>query len=200
MGLSSSKSKSKSTNAPSTFSMPYIQDAASALKPGFAAATANNASLQPRINSALDFSQGTMNGNFLNGNPHLQGVIDAENRDATNAVSSRFEGAGRYGSGNYSGVLAQSILDNENKLRYGDYAQERSYQNDAPRTLANLAAVSSSLPQAAGSTYADQIRALLGQYNTTTGTQTTNPGIGGILGGIVGSGLAGWASGGFKGV
>jgi hypothetical protein len=66
-------------------------------------------------------------------------MIDASNRDVTNGVSSRFEGAGRYGSGQYGGVLSRALLDNESKLRYADYSQERAYQNAAPGQLAGLA-------------------------------------------------------------
>lgn len=182
MGLSSSKSSTKSTSTtnPSTFSMPAVSDAASVLRPGFDAATANNATLMPRINAALDYSQGVLNGNYLNGNPYLQNVIDSTNRDITNGVDSQFEGSGRYGSGNFAGVLARAIGDNENKIRYGDYAQERAYQNAAPGQLAGLIGVSAGLPQAAGNTYAEAVRNLLGNYTTTDGksTTTTSPAIG----------------------
>jgi hypothetical protein len=175
MGLSKSKSSTKSTSTtnPSTFSMPFVKDAADKLQPGYDAAVANNASLMPRVNSALDYTQGVMNGNFLNGNPHLQGVIDSSNRDITNSVSSRFEGAGRYGSGDYAGVLARQIADNENKLRYADYAQERQYQNAAPGQLMGEVGVSAALPQAAGNTYAEAVRNLVGGYTTTDGKSTT---------------------------
>ena len=181
MGLSKSKSTTTQTTTPSTYSMPYINDAASVLKPGFDAATANNATLMPRVNSALDYSQGVMSGNFLNGNPHLQAVIDASNRDVTNGVSGMFEGAGRYGSGANQGVLARALSDNENKLRYADYAQERAYQNAAPGQLAGLIALSAGLPQAAGNTYSEAIRNLMGNYNTTTGQTTSSPAIGPMI-------------------
>jgi hypothetical protein len=114
-----------------------------------------------------------MNGDYLNGNPHLQGVIDSANRDATNGVQSQFEGAGRYGSGDFAGVLSRALLDNENKIRYADYAQERQYQNSAPGQLAGLVGVSSALPQAAGNTYSEAIRNLLGSYTTTDGKSST---------------------------
>lgn len=201
MGLSKSKSKTTQTQtvAPSTFSQPYVSNAASVLQPGFDAATANNATLMPRVNSALDYSQGVMNGNFLNGNPHLQGVIDASNRDITDSVGSRFEGAGRYGSGAHQGVLARAIGDNENKLRYGDYAQERAYQNQAPGQLAGLVALSAGLPQAAGNTYSEAVRNLLGQYNTTDSKTVSSPAIGPMILGALASAAQATAMGGFGG-
>lgn len=185
MGLSKSKSSTKSTQTtdPSAYAKPYVTDAGTTLRPGYDAAVANNASLMPRVNSALDYTQGVMNGNYLNGNPHLQGVIDAANRDATNGVQSQFEGAGRYGSGDYAGVLAQHLLDNENKIRYADYAQERQYQNQAPGQLMGETGVSAALPQAAGNTYAEAVRNLLGGYTTTNGksSTTSSPAIGPMI-------------------
>lgn len=182
MGLSTTKTKSTSTatNAPSTAYKPNIDAAATTLGPAFDAATANNATLQPRINSALDYTQGVMNGDYISRNPYLQSVIDAEGRDITNGVNSQFEGAGRYGSGDYAGVLSRALLDNENKVRYADYSQERQYQNQAPGQLASIVGISSALPQAASSNYADAVRALLGQYNTQTGqgTSTQSGGVG----------------------
>ncbi len=59
MGLSSSKQKTTSnqtaTVAPSAAYSPYIDSAAASLKPSFDAATANNATLMPRVNSVLDY-------------------------------------------------------------------------------------------------------------------------------------------------
>lgn len=191
MGLSKSKSTSTQTTAPSPFASPYVTNAANTLQPGYEAASANNASLMPRVNSALDYTGRVMNGDFLDGNPHLQGVIDASNRDITTGVNSQFEGAGRYGSGDYAGVLAKQIADNENKVRYADYAQERQYQNSAPGQLMGEVGVSAALPQAASSTYSEAIRNLLGQYNTTNGTTTSSPAIGqSILGALAGAAQA----------
>ncbi|HEX8418569.1 MAG TPA: hypothetical protein VF638_00995 [Sphingomonas sp.] len=179
MGLSSSKSTSKTnetaTVAPSSVYQPYINNAADQLLPGFNAATANNASLMPRVNGALDYSQSVLNGDYLKGNPYLDGVVSKSNADITTGVDSRFSSAGRYGSGMHAGILARSLADNENQLRYQNYATERGYQNAAPGQIAGLTGVSAALPQAASGTYADQINALLGKYTTGTsdGTNVT---------------------------
>lgn len=175
MGFSKSTSKTKSTqtNAPSAYSQPYVDAAAAQLQPGFAAASANNATLLPRVNSALDYSGDVLSGKYLNGNPQLDAVIGASNRDITTGVDSRFEGAGRYGSGAHAGVLARALADNENRIRFGNYETERGYQEAAPGKIYGGVGASSGLPQAAGSTYADQVRALLGQYGTQTGSSTT---------------------------
>lgn len=174
MGLSSSKQTTKSnqtaTVAPSPVYAPQIDSAAATLKPSFDAATANNASLMPRINNVLDYYGSTLAGDRLTGNPFLQGMIDKTNADITTGVDSRFSSAGRYGSGNHAGILAKSLADNENQLRYQDYSAERGYQDAAARGVLTGTAVSSALPQQAAGSYADAIRQLLGGY--TTGTQS----------------------------
>lgn len=176
MGLSSSKKTSTSnetaTVAPSSVYQPYINSAADQLLPAFNTATANNASLMPRVNSALDYSQNVLDGDFLGGNPYLDGVISKSNADITTGVDSRFSSAGRYGSGMHAGILSRSLADNENQLRYQNYATERGYQNAAPGVIAGLTGVSAALPQAAAGTYADQIKALLGGYTTGTSSGT----------------------------
>jgi hypothetical protein len=54
------------------------------------------------------------------------------------------------------------------------------------------------LPLQAGALNAASIGGLLGQYQDVRGTQTQNGGLGGMLGGILGAGLSGWAGGGFR--
>lgn len=183
------KSKTKTTEAiaPNPAYAPQIDAAASTLRPGYDAATANNAALMPRINSVLDYGQSVQRGDFLGGNPHLQGVIDASNRDIMTGVNSRFEGAGRYGSGMYAGVLARALAENENQLRYGDYARERAMQDQAGGRILQGATVSAAMPQMAGSTYADQIAALLGKYASSSGTNVTTQKQG-LLGSLLAAG------------
>lgn len=176
MGLSSSKTKTTTnqtaTTAPSTYSQPYIDSAAGALKPAYEAASANNAALMPRVNASLDYFQNAMS-QPLTSNPYLEGIIKNSNADISNSVSSRFSSAGRYGSGNMTGVLAKALADNENTLRYGDYTTQQGRADSAARSLIGGVGVSAALPQAAAGTYADQIRALLGQYNTGTSSGST---------------------------
>lgn len=171
MGLS----KSKQTTGPSSYAKPYVSGAASTLQPSYDAAQANNAALLPKVGGAMDYTQSVLNGSYLNGNPHLQAVLDATNADVANGVNSQFEGAGRYGSANYAGELAKQIAQNEDRLRYGDYATERGYQNSAPGQLLGEVGVSSGLPQAASNNYADAVAKLLGNYNTTTAKPAIGP-------------------------
>jgi hypothetical protein len=172
MGLSSSKSKTTSnqtaTTAPNAIYAPQIDSAAATLKPAYDAAQANNTALQPRVNSVLDYYSGELS-QPLTGNPYLEDIIGKTRRDVTDSVSSRFEGAGRYGSGMYAGALGTALADSENGLRYNDYTQAQARRDAAARGVLGATGVSAALPQAAAGTYADQVRALLGGY--TTGTQ-----------------------------
>ena len=82
---------------------------------------------------------------------------------------------------------------------------ERGYQNDAIGQAQNLMGGSqgllnnaAELPWIGVGALNGNVRNASGGYGTTTTTQ--KQGIGSMLGGIAGAGLAGWASGGFKGV
>jgi hypothetical protein len=149
----------------------------------------------------MDYYGDVLSGKYLNSNPYLDQVIGDTNRGITNEVNSNFEGAGRYGSGGHASVLADRVAANENALRFGNYATERGYQQQAPQGIGQLGALSASLPQGPSSQYAQAIAALLGKYVQGTGTSTTtqSPGMGNILAGLVGSGLSAFASGGLGG-
>jgi len=69
----------------------------------------------------------------------------------------------------------------------------------------NALGATQALPYASLLNYTNIVNGLTGKYGTNTGnstssgTTTTNQSLGAGLGGILGAGLAGWASGGFKG-
>lgn len=183
MGLSSKPTTKTTTNetantttnstqtvAPNPIYAPQINAAAGTLAPAYAAANANNTALLGQVGGVNDFYNKTMSGVFLNGNPYLQDMINQTNRDVTNDVSSHFEGAGRYGSANFSDALTRALADNEAKYRYGNYATERGYQDAAGSHILQGTTIAAALPQLASSTYADQVNALLGKYATQSGT------------------------------
>lgn len=73
----------------------------------------------------------TLAGKYLNSNPYIDQMLSLSNRDVADTVNSQFAGAGRYGSGAYTDVLARQLADNETRARFGQYNQERQYQNNA---------------------------------------------------------------------
>ena len=69
------------------------------------------------------------------GNPYLDQIIGRTNRNTTDAVNSQFSQGGRYGSGAYTGVLADSLAGNEGNLRYQDYGNQTARQDAAAASL-----------------------------------------------------------------
>jgi hypothetical protein len=88
----------------------------------------------------------TINGDYLNSNPYLQGAIDAAVRPVTEAftgsvmpgIDSNFSTAGRYGSGMQQGAyndanqtLARQVGDIGTNMSYQNYGDERQRQMQA---------------------------------------------------------------------
>lgn len=165
--------KSKSKTKPTKYAEPYITAAGQAQGPAFEQANAVQQQFQPGLMAAGNYYNDTIGGKYLDGNPHLQGVIDSSNRDITDSVNSNF--MNRFGSGYHTNALVRGLSENENRLRYGDYAQERGYQNDAAGNIGNLAGQATALPQLAAGQYAQNIGGLFGQYNKTTQKAALGP-------------------------
>ncbi len=197
MGFSSKKTKTKSqeTIAPNATYAPAINDAASTFRPAYDKQMGVADSFAPGLQAAGGLFTDTIGGKYLDGNPHLQGVIDSSNRDITDSVNSNF--MNRFGSGYHTNALVRGLSENENRLRYGDYATERGYQNGAGQNLAGVAATATALPGIASGQYADSTGGLLGRYLSSNGTQTSKTS-GGLGSSLLGGLLSGWASGGFK--
>jgi hypothetical protein len=202
------KSKQKTTNEPSAYAKGYITPAAGALGSAYSAN-------QPQIQGSADalwkqipgmmekaFTpsatvlgantnlQDVLAGKYLNGSPHLQGIIDDTAGDVTDRVQSAFGRAGRTGSGANAGVLTKELASAENGLRYSNYNAERQAQMQAlglvpsiegaqyagiAPTLAAMQAAAG-IPLDAANAYAGGTGNLLGQYNTSTTTKI--PGLG----------------------
>lgn len=214
--------KSKTSTEPSKFAKPYLQQGASALTGAYGA---NAGKIQGYTDSTLGllmpeltqrFQQGdagvdaarnygvnVLSGQYLDSNPHLQGVIDSTNEDVADRVNAIMGLRGLSGGSNHAGVVTKELAKNTAGLRYADYARERGAQDAAAGRAGSIAAAdylpvqgllaslnASTLPLQAAGSYAGGLGGLFGQYNTTS---QKNP----FLPGLVGSGLAGWASGGF---
>lgn len=97
----------------------------------------------------------TINGDYLNSNPYLQGAINAAVQPITNAFSSEvmpgidsnFSAAGRYGSGlqgqaydDANAQLAQQIGNVSSQMAYQNYGDERQRQMQAMLFAPQMAA------------------------------------------------------------
>jgi hypothetical protein len=127
--------------------------------------------LQRAVDLADDGSGGlsllrdTAKGKMVGQNPYLDSVIGAMNRGTTDAYGNAIAGmeggmsrAGGMGGsmesllrGKQNEGLATSLAENEAKIRYGDYGQERGYQQQAQMALPGALATETGAMTAAGS-------------------------------------------------
>lgn len=219
MGLSGkSKSKSKQTNEPPKWALDNIKygmdqtrqvfdrqqpqleeiagmqrDAYGRIAPG---AEAGILGAQGQVNSMLA-------GDYLNGNPYTDGILERTRGDITNQTNAQFSKAGRYGSGSHAGILAAALANAQNAVLYGNYNVERQNQLNAVGQAQNLMGGSQSLlnnaaqlPWAGVNALNSNIRQASNGYGTQTGTQTQSQPFGQMLMGGVLGGLNAYTSGG----
>lgn len=80
--------------------------------------------------------QEVADGKFLGGaNPYTEAMIARSGADAASSVAQRFAGSGRYGSGRFSGAVADAVTGVGTELRYKDYDNERNRQVQAATAI-----------------------------------------------------------------
>jgi hypothetical protein len=146
------KTKTTQTNDPWKPAQPFIlknlqqQDAVfSASQPDLMKAAQQQREtygrLAPGAEAGIVGAQNLVNRNLsganLQGNPYLDAILGA--------VGDQFGTAGRFGGGMHAAILGRELADAENRMRYGDYSQERAYQQDAIGQAQNLMGGSQSL-------------------------------------------------------
>jgi hypothetical protein len=216
MGLS--KSKSKTTNEPWAPAQPYIlknlqqQDAVfNSSQPDLMSAAADQRATYGRlapgaeagIVGAQDLVNRNLSGANLNGNPFLDAILGKTRADVVGSVNDQFGTAGRFGSGMHADILARALADAENQARFGNYNQERAYQQDAIGQAGNLMQGSQSLlnnaaelPWIGVQAANGAVRQASSGYGTSTSTQS--PGLGQMLLGAASGGLQAYLMGGGK--
>lgn len=159
------------------------------------------------LNAARSHYNDTLSGRYLTGNPYLDDIVSQTNDSVGNAVTASLGTRGLTGGSAHSGILSRELAKNETGLRYQDWANQLARMDNAASSVGSLGQAESamldpairayqaqSVPVMAAQDYGSTIGGLLGQYTKTKQSQ----GIGGMLGGLAGSALSGWASGGFK--
>jgi hypothetical protein len=136
--------------------------------------------LSPGAEQGITGAQGlvnrTINGDYLNGNPYLDKMLEQSRENTTDTVNGQFESSGRYGSGMHAGILAREIAKAEDAARYQNYAAERQNQIGAVGQASGLMAGSQSLLNNAAELPWIGVGALNGnirQASNGYGTQTT---------------------------
>lgn len=188
MGLS--KSKTKTTNDPWAPAQPYIlknlqqQDAVfNASQPELMKAAADQRAtygrLAPGAEAGIISAQNLVNRNLsganLTANPYLDAILGKTRENVMGTVGDQFGSAGRFGSGMHAAILGRELADAENRARYGDYAQERAYQQDSIGAAQGLMGGSQSLlnnaaelPWIGVQAANGAVRQASGGYGTTT--------------------------------
>lgn len=116
-----------------------------------------------------------LGGKYLEeGNPYLQGVINAAQGDVQSAIGSQYANGGRTASGAEARAMAEQLGDLSNKFRYQNYGDERNRMNqaaglynDAQNTNLNLYSQAANLQNSILNTYGQQVKAggVLRDYN-----------------------------------
>jgi hypothetical protein len=115
----------------------------------------------------LEWLQDTAGGKMLGSNPYLDSVIGAMNRGTTDAYGNAIAGmeggmsrAGGMGGsmeallrGRENEGLTRGLAENEAKIRYADYGQERGYQEAARQALPGAFATELGAMSGAGQAY-----------------------------------------------
>lgn len=160
------------------------------------------------VNAARNYNVDVLGGRYLGeGNPYLQQMINQSGNDVRNQAQAALGVRGLTGGSDYAGLIADRVAQNSLGLRYQDYGAERNRMATAAGQAGTVAAAeaipyqtalglldASTTPIQAAAGYASGVGGLLSPYQKTTQKGS----IGGLLGGIAGAGLSGWASGGFK--
>lgn len=84
---------------------------------------------QRGYNTGFNTLDATANGSMLNNvNPYLDAALGTASQRTADAVNAQFSGAGRFGSGAHTGVLADRLGAIETNARMGNYDAERQRQ------------------------------------------------------------------------
>lgn len=203
--------KTTTTTGPSRAALPNLNAATGALNSAYgqSSALANSAvgTLQdnlptvlastinnPNLSAASGYNSDVLGGKYLTGNPFLDAQIANTNSDVTNTVNGAIGSRGLAGGSAQAQILARELAKNESNLRYTDYNNERTRMDNAVGQAASLSGANNSniatllayltgtaqLPISVASPYASGIGGLWGDSKTTT--QTSSPGILGVLG------------------
>lgn len=216
MGISSSKSKT--TNEPWKKAQPYIlknlkqqDEVFNASQPQLMEYAKQQRDTYGRVapgaEQGIMGAQSVVNRNLsganMTANPYLDAILGKTRENVMGAVGDQFGTAGRFGSGMHAAILGRELADAENRARYGDYAQERAYQQDAIGQAQQLMGGSQSLLNNAAELPWIGVQAANGAVRQASGgygtqTQTTSPGMGQMLLGAASGGLNAYLMGGGK--
>lgn len=181
----STSSSSSASGSAQAWATPYAQEGVnnvlsvySANQPNIQAlsgqANANLANLQgmgqrygATAGKGNAFTSDVIGGKFMSGNPYIRNIMGQMGEQILGDVGSAFSSAGRYGSGAYTGVLADSLGDAYSQLLYGNYNDEMNRRMAATQ-MANEAQAANAQQQLAQMALAAEIP-YIGANNMASG-------------------------------
>lgn len=150
-------SKTKTTNEPPKWAVPYLTGAAGTISNTVSANQGNLDEMagqlrgflpglgerafgaNPGLDAATQYATDALGGKYLDQqNPYLQGMIDSTSNDVSDRVNSMFAKSGASLGTQHAGVLSKELANAQNSLRYGNYAQERQLQQGAAGLMPGL--------------------------------------------------------------
>lgn len=161
----------------------------------------------PNIDAARGYNADVLGGKYLNGNPHLDGIISQQGNDIANNISAGMGTRGQTGGSAQAGILSRELGKNALGLRYQDYGAERDRMGQAVSQVPGLIAAENGILDPAFQAY-DAMQApiraaigagsgvggLLGQYQNTKTTQKGS--LAGLLAQMAGNAAQAYAGGG----
>jgi hypothetical protein len=149
MGLFSSGSSKSYSGSAQKWAKPFAKAGASSVMDVFNSNAGNLSALSGAVsglvpglvdkfeggNAGVDAAGGyvtdVLGGKYLNGNPHLQGMIDATMGDVTSRVNANFGSRGSFGGTAHTTALGKALSEAELGLRYGNYSDEMGRMGSA---------------------------------------------------------------------
>jgi hypothetical protein len=145
-----------------------------------------------QVGQAQGYASDVLSGKYMQGNPYLDAVLSKTRGNITDQVNSEFAKAGRYGSPQYTQVLADSLFDAENAARMQDYNTQQGRMDQIAALAPTLAQAeyiglpealqtsqtAAELPYVGTTNYANALSALF------NGGVQKQSGVGSILGGL----------------
>lgn len=139
------------------------------------------------LNAAKGHFGDVLSGKYLNGNPHLQSIIDQTGNSVLNKQQAALGTRGLTGGSAYMDIASRALADNESALRYQDYNTQSNRMDSAASSVGSITNAEGDLLNQALSAYqaqagpiiaannnASTIGGLLGQYQTQKTVQKGN--------------------------
>lgn len=192
--------KSRSTTGPSKFAQPFIQRGADAVNDAY---TSNRGAIQdmadeysgligdfatsrlrdgdPGVNAARQYNVDVLAGNYMNGNPYLDQMVNDTNEDIVNQSQASLGLRGLTGGSSYADIISRNVARNTTNIRGQEYGRERGAMENAAGRAGSIAQAeylpiqgllaslnARQAPLNAASQYAGSLGGLLGGYQTST--------------------------------